>query len=190
MATDAQLTAISSDFEGATARLEQFARQVPGEAWLRRPLTRGWSPAECVAHLNLTAERFLPLMRQALADAPLLPAGSDRRLRKDFVGWLLWSIMPPPVRLIRSRTTPEFVPPGELDPARVIAGFRRLQVQQLAVLEAARGREIDRVFVASPFNARVRYNLFACLGILARHQHRHLWQAEQAVAAGRAVGGD
>jgi hypothetical protein len=24
------------------------------------------------------------------------------------------------------------------------------------------------------------YNLFACLTILPRHQHRHFWQAEQA----------
>jgi len=26
----------------------------------------------------------------------------------------------------------------------------------------------------------VRYNVFAALSIMARHQHRHLWQAEQA----------
>jgi len=35
------------------------------------------------------------------------------------------------------------------------------------------------VRVTSPFNARVRYNLYACFTILPRHQHRHLWQAER-----------
>ena len=31
----------------------------------------------------------------------------------------------------------------------------------------------------APIDARARYNLFAALGIVPRHQHRHLWQAEQ-----------
>ncbi len=33
------------------------------------------------------------------------------------------------------------------------------------------------------------YNLFACLTILPRHQHRHLWQAEQAWQALQKGGG-
>ena len=41
------------------------------------------------------------------------------------------------------------------------------------------GRPIDRVKVTSPFNPRLRYNLYACLTILPRHQERHLWQAER-----------
>jgi hypothetical protein len=36
------------------------------------------------------------------------------------------------------------------------------------------------VQVVSPFNTRLRYNLFAALSILAKHQQRHLWQAEEA----------
>src|SRR6266550_1044877 len=36
-----------------------------------------------------------------------------------------------------------------------------------------------RVRLTSPFNARVRYNLYSCFTILPRHQHRHLWQAER-----------
>jgi len=38
---------------------------------------------------------------------------------------------------------------------------------------------LSQVRVTSPFNARVRYNLYACFTILPRHQHRHLWQAER-----------
>jgi hypothetical protein len=33
--------------------------------------------------------------------------------------------------------------------------------------------------VQSPFNEKVKYNLYSCLTILPPHQHRHLWQAEQ-----------
>ena len=33
--------------------------------------------------------------------------------------------------------------------------------------------------ITSPFNPRIRYNLYACLTILPPHQERHIWQAEQ-----------
>ena len=38
---------------------------------------------------------------------------------------------------------------------------------------------LGRLWIISPFDARIRYNAYACLTILPRHQHRHLWQAEQ-----------
>lgn len=47
-------------------------------------------------------------------------------------------------------------------------------------LHAAPGARlaIDRVRIRSPF-VRVRYDLISTLSIIARHQHRHLWQAGQ-----------
>ena len=49
----------------------------------------------------------------------------------------------------------------------------------LALAREADGLPIDRVKIASPFNTRLRYNVFSAFSILPRHQHRHLWQAEQ-----------
>lgn len=183
----AQLQEIRADFEAASARLQRLREALTPAAWQQRPPGGGWCAAECVAHLNLTSAQFLPLMRAALETSPSLPPGSDRRLRRDLTGWLLWRIMPPPVRFVRSRTTPAFTPAGGLEPAALVAEFDRLQNEQLALLEQAGGRAIDRVFIRSPFDARAKYNLFACLGILARHQHRHLWQGEQAARAGSAT---
>lgn len=188
MGMNAQLQEIRADFDAATARLARLYDALSPDAWLARPPSGGWSPAECVAHLNRTSEEFLPLIREALRNAPALPAGSDPTLHRGLFGWLLWSIMPPPVRFVRTRTTAPFMPPAELDPPRLRTEFERLQREQLELLESTRGRAIDRVSIVSPFNERVRYNLFACLGIMARHEHRHLWQAEQAAAARQAVG--
>jgi hypothetical protein len=50
-------------------------------------------------------------------------------------------------------------------------------------VRAADGLPIDAVKITSPVDARARYNVFAALSIMARHQHRHLWQAEQAARA-------
>jgi hypothetical protein len=85
----------------------------------------------------------------------------------------------------RARTPAAFVPHGELPRDAVLREFDALQDEQVALTRAADGLPLGRVRVASPFDARVRYNLYACLVMLPGHQHRHLEQAEGVWAAGR-----
>jgi len=66
--------------------------------------------------------------------------------------------------------------PGAI--AEIRATFESLQAEQIAILQAADGLPLQKVRINSPFDPRVRYNLFSALTILLRHQHRHLWQAE------------
>jgi hypothetical protein len=178
-----QLQEIRDDFERASRRLDALAARVPPGAWFTRPGPGRWSPGECVAHLNLTSTRFLPVVREALGRTPRLPSGdAARRLRRDPLGWFLWRIMPPPVRGMRVKAKPDFTPPPDGDPDALLAEFARLQADQLDCLAAADGLALDRTMIVSPIDSRARYNLFACFGILPRHQHRHLWQAERASA--------
>ena len=75
---------------------------------------------------------------------------------------------------------PAFVPTGDQPPAELIGEFERLQEEQIACAHEADGLPLGRLKVGSPFESRIKYNLFSVLTILPRHQHRHLWQAEQA----------
>jgi hypothetical protein len=61
----------------------------------------------------------------------------------------------------------------------IIDEFSRLQAEQIACVREADGLPLGRVRITSPFDARLKYNLYACFTILPRHQHRHLWQAER-----------
>src|SRR2546425_3571181 len=98
------------------------------------------------------------------------------RYRRDPIGWLLWATMGPPVR-VRLKTMARFLPSSLAAPALLVQEFDRLQAAQLDCLAHADGLPLSRVRVTSPFNAHVRYNVYACFSILPRHQHRHLWQA-------------
>lgn len=173
-----QLERLAEEFLEALDRLHRLERIVAPDEWSFRADRLRWSVAECVAHLNLTARAYLPLIDHALAEARQLDQPAPRRFRHGVVGWLLWRTMGPPVR-VRTRTLPAFVPPADTPAGELVAEFERLQDAQVARLRAADGLPIHRVQVTSPFNARVRYSLFSCFAILARHQHRHLWQAEQ-----------
>lgn len=176
-----QLVTILEELRAARARLHRLAAEVPAEQWARRTDPDRWSVAECVEHLNLTGRAYLPLLRGAVDRAREIGGPAPRRYRRDPVGWLLWKTMGPPVRF-RVRTTAEFVPGAEPDREALIAEFDRLQEEQIRLTEAADGLPLHRVRVRSPFDPRVRYNAYSCFSILPAHQHRHLWQAERALA--------
>jgi hypothetical protein len=181
-----QLQAVVDEFASALARVHELAHAVPDRAWRQRPAEGRWSAGECVAHLNLTSRAFIPIVRDAIVAARRIPGPPPPRYRRDFFGWLLWKTSGPPARL-RVKTTAPFVPVagggGDGRADTLVAEFDSLQADQIACVRDAEGLRIDRVKVTSPFDARVKYNLYACLTILPRHQHRHLRQAEQALAA-------
>ena len=175
----AQLDEIVREFESASARLQRLRRELASEAWGRRPASGSWSPGECVAHLNLTSAAFLPLLREGLDQARRRGRAPGARYRRDLFGWLLWRALSSPGRF-KSKTAAPFVPSGHQSADQLVTEFDRLQVAQVGFAREAEGLPIDRVKIVSPFDARVRYNVFSALSILPRHQHRHLWQAERA----------
>jgi DinB superfamily len=173
-----ELQVVIDEFESASSRLHALRDTVPAERWAERPGPDRWSVGECVAHLNLTSTAFLPMLRGALDEARRSGHKARPHYRRDLLGWLLWRSMGPPVTR-RFKTAAPFVPRADRTAPELVSDFERLQAEQLAVARQADGLPIDRVKIASPFNTRLRYNLFSALSILPRHQHRHLWQAEQ-----------
>jgi DinB superfamily len=174
-----QLRAICDEFDQASVRLRALARNVPEPVWTRRPDPTRWSAAECIAHLNLTSLAYLPLLDEGLARARDAGGPAPGRYHRDLAGWLLWKTMGPPARF-RTRTTAAFVPSGKEPPTQLVPEFERLQGELLTRVRQANGLPIDRIKIPSPFNARLKYNLFAAMTILPPHEHRHLWQAERA----------
>jgi len=128
--------------------------------------------------LNLTSEKYLPLLDAAIEQGRELPSLTriPKRYRRDAVGWLLWRTMGPPVRF-RTRTIAEFNPSGEFPRQQLLNDFDQLQAQQIHRVRESGGLPLDQVRVTSPFNPKISYNLYSCFSILSRHQHRHLWQA-------------
>jgi hypothetical protein len=176
---NSQLEEIVSEFNSASVRARNLHRNLSPDRWNRRPAPESWSPGECVVHLNLTAIAMMPLIRQGIDEARRSGRAAGDRYRRGLVGWLLWKSISTPGRF-KAKTIAAFVPTSDRPAEEVMAEFDRLQAEQVALTRAADGLPIDSVKMASPFNAKVRYNIFSALSILARHQHRHLWQAEQA----------
>ena len=182
-----QLTAVLGEFDAASRRLARLVASLPEEVWSGRPDPTCWSAAECVAHLNLSAEAYLPRMEEGLERARSLGRRERGRYRADPLGWVVSRMVGPLPRIGgrrrgRVKAPPAFVPGGDLPQEEILERFRALQARQVALVEASDGLPIDRVKVRSPFVEAARFNLYSTFLILPRHQHRHLQQAEEAVA--------
>jgi len=176
---DAQLSAVVQDLQAVEQRLRQLYDWLPRDAWSQPPAAGRWSPSECVAHLNLTSRAMLPLLQDGLREARRSLIGPPLRYRRDIVGWLIWKLIAP-ANGLRTRTIRAFVPSGDESPDTVVAEFSQLQSEIIACVRAADGLPIDCVTVRSPFDGRVKCNLYAALTLIPRHQQRHALQAERA----------
>ncbi len=178
-----QLEALGRELGEATARARQLSDRLGDAAFGARPAGGGWSPAECLMHLSLSARAFLPFIDEALANAATVRLDPARHYRKDPVGWLLTTMLEPPVRM-KVKTPQPFVPATAASRDEVVREFERCQGELLKRLSAANDTDIGRVKVRSPFSSRMRYNLLATFSVIAAHERRHLWQAERAARAG------
>mgnify|MGYP000388346392 CR=1 FL=1 len=178
-----QLQPIVDDYRAASARLHALVEATPVSAWADRPDPDRWSMAECVAHLNLTGAAVVPLMQRAVDEGRQMPrSAAGTSYRRDFTGWMLWRMTGPPARM-KMKTIDRFVPSGEAPATALLAEFENWQQLQIRCVEEADGLPLMKIQITSPFNPKMRYNLYSCFSMLPRHEHRHIWQAEQVWAA-------
>jgi len=143
-----------------------------------RPDERSWSIAQCLDHLNVTDRIYLAPMLHAIEKAR--KAGSVRRgpLRLGFLGrWFVSTMEPPPKRRLPA--------PGKLVPAlrkgraELIEDWRRTQAELSAVLHKAAAVDLNATRFVNPFVRMIRFSVGTGFQVIAAHERRHLWQAEQ-----------
>lgn len=177
-----QLAQLAAELRTATDHARALAAGLDEEGFARRPTPERWSPAECLAHLNLTTRAFLPLIDEALERARASGRQASGRYRRDLVGFLLGRSLEPPARF-RMATTAPFVPSNIGARDTVVGELVVLQEELIRRVQMASGLDLNRLRLASAFNPRIKYNLFSCFHVLAAHERRHLWQAEGAADA-------
>lgn len=183
----AQLAEMIDLLESAQSRLRRLTDKLSDADWSKRPAANRWSAADCVEHLNLTSRAYLPLLRDAIGEARQLRTAPVRKYKRDPLGWFM-SLMMGPLRHVgkfrvgRVKTTRRFEPKGGGSRDQLLSEFVRLQADLITLIRTADGLPLDRVKIVSPFGGRMKYNAYSALVIVARHQHRHIQQAEEAAS--------
>jgi hypothetical protein len=173
---------LEAQFLAISARAKALVDLARAELSTTRPRAGSWSAAECLEHLNVSADNFFAVWPQAISQSGPRKGEGTRPYRVDFWGRVLSWILEPPARF-KSKTPKWFEPGEELEIGQVLQGFLDRQQRIVATLQKCRGRAVDAVKIASPVDARIHYSVWSSFVVTAAHERRHLLQAEQAVSA-------
>ena len=168
---------ILTDLDANLQRAEAVVQGLDDEQLNWRPAPTSWSIAQCLDHLNVANRTYLGPMREAIATAQR--QGRSRRgpIRQGFVErWFTESLEPPP--RFRMPAPGKIVPSTvRLGKGEVLAEFRRLQGEAMALLHEASGLDLGVRF-PNPFIPLVAFTVGTGFLVIASHERRHLWQAE------------
>jgi DinB family protein len=181
------LAELEAQFRDLSAAASALRGRFAATAFAARPRPDSWSAAECLAHLNISADPYFPIWRDALEQSAPASGLPREAYRLDFWGSVLvWTLEPPP--RFRFPTPRRFEPidSGSID--EVLPALVERQETILRVIDGSRRIDLEAIPVTSPFQRRVRYSMWSSLCVTAAHERRHLWQAARALeqAAGDA----
>lgn len=182
MASDDAIGEVEKELNDATRRAWTLVHSTDGRLFTVRPDPSSWSAAECISHLSISTEMFLPILRTAIDEGRKKGFKPKGKTKMDVLGRVLRWFLEPPIRS-RVKTAAPFVPRAVRAKAEAFGEFANLQSKLSEILQSAKDVDLGKIKIVSPFDKRVKYNLYSAFRIIVAHQRRHLWQAEQAVAA-------
>jgi len=191
--TIANSVTASPDLSPLVAELEDYRRQFEAIKQDARELLNGltdtqfnwrsapgkWSIAECLAHLNVTGQVYLPLIERRVNQARAEKVLGRGPFRHGFLGNLFIRATEPPVKRIRVKAPKIFAPQPEHMLAVIVPAFMSLQEYLLRQIRAADGLDLGRVKITSPVGRLLKLSLGQVFAFIAAHERRHLWQARQ-----------
>lgn len=149
------------------------------DAMFWRPSEAGWSVGECVSHLLVTLELYLPRIESAVTAGLADPRarrdpGTPSRPPRGFAARLIQSQEPPVKRGMKAvKVLREF-------PDRDGSSLRNDWVTQHESLEAwirdSATIDLTRVKIRSPVLRLLRMKLDTAIRFILAHERRHIWQ--------------
>jgi hypothetical protein len=151
-------------------------------ALARKPPDGGWSIAEVLEHLCVSADSYLDLLAREIGRANGTPAAAPGTVWKPSLlgGLLVRSLQPASTRKVPA---PKMYRPAATPRPNVVSEFLRRQATLLELLERGAGLDWRRVRTSSPVSRLIRINLGDAYTILVVHAQRHAGQIARVRAA-------
>jgi hypothetical protein len=179
MPLDPDIAMLVTEIDANLSHAESITHGLTGEQFQWRQAAGRWSIGECFVHMNIVNSTALPQIEAGV--------GQGKTGQGPFrYGFLMR-------KFIASQELPAkgkfkapkvFLPPSETDLEQTMAEYRRIQAELKRLTRKANGLHLSRTKIKMPalpaaLRAVVRIPLGGQLVLLATHDRRHLWQAEQ-----------
>jgi hypothetical protein len=176
-----ELDVFRVEFERLADEGDALTGALTDEQFNWHPPSGGWSVAQCVDHLNVTARVYLPKLDEGIANAIRRGLYGEGPFRYNWFGRLFVGSVAPPLRF-RVKAPAAFQPAPSRKRAETLAAFRAYQVQFIDRLRQANGLDLARARVQSPAASYLRLPLGSGFALMIGHERRHLLQARNVMA--------
>jgi hypothetical protein len=156
-------------------RIRETVSGVAPEALTRRPPNGGWSIAEVLEHLIISADSYLNAIRTIVRQNDDTRVESDRMWKPSLMGGLLTQSLRSP----RKMPTAKGYKPGPSPRPCALDEFLQRQEDVGRVIAEAGAMDWRRTRMSSPVMPMLRMNLGDALTVLVVHAERHAAQIER-----------
>jgi hypothetical protein len=176
-----ELEVFRLQFEELAKEADAITTGLTDDQFNWRPPSGGWTVAQCIDHLNVTAREYLPKLDEGLADAIRRGLYGVGPFRYTILGRLfVWSQQP--TTRMKYKAAKAFQPSPGRPRQETLAAFRAYQVQFVDRLRQANGIDLARAHVRSPVASLLRMPLGSGFALVVVHERRHLQQARTVIA--------
>jgi hypothetical protein len=151
------------------------------------PAPGSWSVGQCLEHLYIANEVYLPPMTRALLPSTGSGHGGPSPSRVEHItpGWFgryfIRTYIDPTTQKARAKAPGKIRPAPRVD-TDILARFLRSNDAARDLVRHASAFDVNRIRFKNPFVAGIRFTVGTGIEIIWRHQRRHLLQAERARA--------
>ncbi len=167
---------LTSELAAADQRAECAAKGLSPEQLNWRPSPDTWSVGQCLAHLHIASEVYLPALSIALEGRQR--SAVHKITLSRFSRWFIRNYIAPNPGGTRARAPKKIEPAKQVDPAILEAFLLSNQIAREFVARAS-AYNVNRIRFKNPFIPMLRFTVGTGLEIVTQHQSRHLLQAER-----------
>jgi hypothetical protein len=176
-----ELDEFRRQFEQIADEADSLAGGLTDEQFNWQPPSGGWTVAQCIDHLNVTARVYLPSLDEGIAQAIRRGLYGEGPFRYSLLGRMfVWSQQPG--TKMKYKANKAFMPSPARRKQETLAAFRAYQVQFVDRLRQANGLDLARARVQSPVASALRMPLGSGFALMVAHERRHLQQARNVIA--------
>jgi hypothetical protein len=163
-----------SELEIADGRAERLARGLTPEQFNWNPRPGAWSIGQCLEHLRIGNEIYLPAISNSVEGKQ--PSPVQEVVLSRFSRWFIHNYIGPAVGT--QANAPSKARPAEVVETSVLEGFLRTNRTARELIRRASAYDVNQIRFRNPFVPLLRFTVGTGLEIIAKHEDRHLLQAE------------
>ena len=165
-----------AELEAADGRAQAVANGLNLEQLNWQPGPGAWSIGQCLGHLYMANQVYLPAISRAIEGRQRSPV---QQLRLAWPSrWFIRNYIAPSPGGRRARAPRKIEPAKQAEPS-VLEKFLHSNEEARALVRRASEYDVNRIRFKNPFVPMLRFTVGTGLEIIAKHQNRHLLQAER-----------